>query len=216
MPPKNHITFSPCYSFMTTLYEFVYDELDQPESIDIIGVGVSPDHAQNQWLYRMNRGFSEVEGVHSVVDYWLGLEDDPQDYDLRGDVLAGDFDTDQLDSETSLLVTPRPSIYRSENTDGGSYVANYKDLSDNVESLVDGVLMREVGRDFQNIPKKFDYDEIMSSFGFNYVNKKVPLDEFGNQEVANMLTHRDGILARGINWEPPTARNEEMVLVRKV
>lgn len=199
---------------MVTLYEFVYDELDQPESIDLVGLGAGQSENDNHWLYRMNRGFSETDGVESVEDYWLGLEDDPVDYDLRGDILSGDIETDQLQSEASILVVPKPSIYRSEHSDMKSYVANYKDISDKVKTHVDGVLMREVGRDFENIPTEFEYDEIMREFRGNLTNKKVPLNEFGSDEVANMLMHRDGLLARGINWEPENSLNEEMVLVK--
>lgn len=200
---------------MVTLYEFVYDELGQPESIDLVGLGAGQSENDNQWLYRMNRGFSETEGVESVEDYWLGLENDiTREYDITGDVFKQDFETDILDSEASLLVVPKPSIYRPTDEIGNSYVQNYEDLSGLVNTELDGVLMREVDRDIESAPLHAEYEKLAQNFREGFRKKSKSMVDIGPEEMANMLTHQDGISATNINWQPE-AGSEQMILVKE-
>ncbi len=200
---------------MVTLYEFVYEELDHPESIDIVGIGAGQSEKDNQWLYRMNRGFSETEGVDSVEDYWLGLENDPvRDYDITGDVFKQDFETDILESEASLLIVPKPSIYRSTDEIGNSYVQNYEDLSGLVNTELAGVLMREVDRDIESVPLQSEYEKLAQSFRESFRKKPKSMIDIDPEDMANMLNCQRGISATSINWQPE-AGYEQMILVKE-
>lgn len=201
---------------MVTLYEFVYDELDQPESIDLVGLGASQLESDNQWLYRMNQGFSEVNGVENVEDYWLGLENDvTRDYDIVGDVFEQDFETDILDSDASLLVVPKPSIYRPTDNFTNSYVQNYEDLSGLVNTELDGVLMREVDTDIENMPLEAEYEKLAQNFREGFRKKPKSMIDIGPEEMANMLNGQHGISATSINWQPD-AGYEQMILVKEM
>lgn len=200
---------------MVTLYEFVYNELDQPESVDLVGLGAGQSEHDNQWLYRMNRGFSETEGVESVEDYWLGLENDiTRDYDITGDVFKQDFEIDTLDSEASLLVVPKPSIYRPTDDFANSYVQNYEDLSDLVNTELDGVLMREVDRDIKSFPIDSEYEKLAENFREGFRKKPKSMVDLGPEDMANMLNGQRGISATSINWQPDT-NYEQMILVKE-
>jgi len=200
---------------MVTLYEFVYDELDQPESIDLVGLGAGQSEYDNQWLYRMNRGFSETEGVESVDDYWLGLEDDPiRDYDISGDVFKQDFEADTLSSEASLLVVPKPSIYRPVDNFANSYVQNYEDLSDLVNTELDGVLMREVDRDINSFGIENEYERLADNFREGFQKKPKSMIDVGPEDMANMLNCQKGVSATSIKWQPNTY-GEQMILVKE-
>lgn len=200
---------------MVTLYEFVYDELEQPESIDIVGLGAGQSENDNQWLYRMNQGFSEVENVDHVEDYWLGLENDStRDYDITGDVFKQDFETDILESEASLLIVPKPSIYRPVDEFTDSYVQNYEDLSGLVNTELDGVLMREVDRDIESFPVDAEYEKLAENFREGFQKKPKSVVGIEPQDMANMLTYQEGVSATSINWQPDTY-GEQMILVKE-
>jgi hypothetical protein len=200
---------------MTTLYEFLYQELDQPETVDLVGIGAADDEYRNQWLYRMNHGLSDIEGVESVEDYWLGFEEDSSmDYDITGDVFQQGFDEGVLDSEASLLVVPKPSIYRPRDDDAASYISNYEDLSELAHAEIDGVLMRQVAKDINAIPSRLEYEQIAQNFREAVRKKPEVMTEFNTDDIANMLTVQSGVSATSINWKPGQSTREEMILVK--
>jgi len=199
---------------MVTLYEFVYDELNQPESIDLVGLGAGQEEKDNQWLYRMNKGFSKTEGIDSVEDYWLGLENDPvREYDIVGDIFQQDFETDILESEASILVVPKPGIYRPQDGGDESYTRRYQDISGLVNTEIDGVLMREVGKDIDSCNIKAEYKEILENFRDGYKPESGrPIEP---DDIANMLAADNTLSPTSINWQPDNSSSEHMILVKE-
>jgi len=134
----------------------------------------------------MNKGFSKTEGIDSVEDYWLGLENDPvREYDIVGDIFQQDFETDILESEASILVVPKPGIYRPQDGGDESYTRRYQDISGLVNTEIDGVLMREVGKDIDSCNIKAEYKEILENFRDGYKPESGrPIEP---DDIANML-----------------------------
>ena len=200
---------------MVTLYEFIYDELDQPDSLDLVGLGAAQSEYDNQWLYRMNKGFSELNGVESVYDYWLGLENDvTRNFDIVGDVFTHDFETDFLSSDSALLVVPKPSIYRKSGDFSNSFLQKYQDLSSLVNTELDGVLMREVETDVDSYPVDSEYERLAENFREGFKKKPESMVDIGPEEIANMINCQRGISATNINWSPESYR-EQMILVKE-
>lgn len=199
---------------MTTLWGYVHSELDEPETMDVIGVGAADREYDNQWLYRMNRNFSDIQGLEEVSDYWLGFEDDPtREYDITGDVFEYDFSDELLDSDASILVAPKPSVYRGAASEEKSHVGNYLRFTETAHKEIDAVLMREVGKDFENFPKHLEYDDMAQNFREPFRKKQRSMQEMTAGDIANILQLEPGIQATQINWEPENLPNEKMIFL---
>lgn len=200
---------------MTTLWDYVHSELDEPETMDLVGLGAADREYNNQWLYRMNRNFSRLEGMEEVEDYWLGFEDDPtREYDITGDVFEEDFSDQVLDSDVSVLVAPKPSVYRGAASDEKSHVGNYLRFAETADREIDAVLMREVRKDFENFPKHLEYGEMAQNFREPFQKKQLSMQEMTAADMANILQMEPGIKATQINWQPENFPDEEMVLLQ--
>lgn len=195
---------------MTTLHEYVHAQLDEPQSLDVIGLGAAEREYDNRWLYEMNRDFSRVEGLEEVNDYWLGFEGDERDYAIEGDVFQQDFSDDILDSEASLLVAPRPIIYRGAAIEDDSYTSNYVKFGELAKTDLDAVLMRQVGEDFQNVPDHLEYEDMAEHFREAFQKKALSMGEMNASDMASMVQNQPGISATYLDW---ATEEEEAILV---
>jgi hypothetical protein len=194
---------------MTTLQEFVYSEIDEPDSLDIIGLGPAEREEDNQWLYEMADDFSEVEGLNRVNDYWLGLEQDDRSYDIEGDVFEQDFYDDVLDGDASMLVAPKPSIYRGTATDDESYTSNYVRFGRLVHTDLDAVLMRQVGKDFENMAHHLEYDDMAKNFRNGFQKKAQSMQEMQPSDMANVVQNQPEVRATHLDW---STEDEQIIL----
>ena len=191
---------------MTTLWEFISDNLET-DSADLIGLGASQDEYHNQWLYKAEKGLSDA-GMN-VSSYWLGLENDPvRDYDITGDVFLQDFDHDMLDLEASVLVAPRPSIYRGATQDF-AYVSNYIDMAGLVDEELDMVVMTEVERDIWHNIHVADREDISEYFGSRMENKGFPMEDLQARDLADII-NRNGKEATHVQRK----NGEEIILAQ--
>ncbi len=195
---------------MTTLQEFVYSEMDEPDSLDIVGLGPAEREEDNQWLYDMNGRFSSVEGLNQVDDYWLGFEQDERDYDIEGDVFEQEFYDDILQGDASMLVAPRPSIYRGAAAQDNSYTSNYVRFGELVNTGLDSVMMREVGEDFDNMPGHLEYGDMAENFRNAFQKKQRSMQEMDPSDMANIVQNQPGIRATHIDWE---TQDEQIIFV---
>lgn len=191
---------------MSVVWEYIAEELEA-ETADLIGVGASQREYDNQWLYRTSRGLSEA-GI-DTKDYWIGINGcEARDYDITGNVFQQSFEQDFLGSEASILVAPRPSIYRGNGDH--TYASNYTSMAGLVEESLDMVLMREVGQDinsnvFSTEKSGFsDYFPVLEDFKF-------PLEEIEPSDLANIVKRSTGLETIHIHSQ---RLDEEMILVR--
>lgn len=190
---------------MSGVWDYIADELDA-ESVDLIGVGASREEHDNQWFYRTSKGLSDA-GVEPV-EHWLGYQKEHRDYDLTGNLFEISYDNSSLQSEASILVAPRPSIYGGN----GSYnhFSNYTSMARLVEEDLDTVIMCEVGKDIER--KVFETDkEDVSQYFIELDGTEFPLDELEAFDLADIIKRDTGLDATHIRSE---RLDEEMILVQ--
>lgn len=194
---------------MTTLQEFVYSEMDEPDSLDVVGLGPADREEDNQWLYDMTDGFSEVNGLDQVNDYWLGFEEDDRDYDIEGDVFEQDFYDESLKGDASLLVAPKPSIYRGAAIEDNSYTSNYIRFAELVHTGLDAVLMRQVGEDFDNMAHHLEFSDMAENFRNGFQKKAQSMQEMEPSDMANIVQNQPEVHATHLEWE---TKDEQIIL----
>lgn len=195
---------------MTTLQEFVYSEIDEPDSLDIVGLGPAEREQDNQWLYEMTDDFSGVDGLNQVNDYWLGFEEDKRSYDIEGDVFEQDFYDNVLDGDAAMLVAPKPSIYRGTATEDNSYTSNYIQLGELVHTDLDAVMMRQVGEDFDNMTHHLEYGDMAENFRNGFQKKAQSMQEMEPSDMANIVQNQPEVHATHLDW---STEDEQIIFV---
>ncbi|MFQ3308389.1 MAG: hypothetical protein ACI977_000623 [Candidatus Nanohaloarchaea archaeon] len=194
---------------MTTFHEFVYSELGEPDSLDIVGLGPAEREYDNQWLYEMNRNFSRIDSLDQASDYWLGFEQDDRDYDIEGDVFEQDFYDAILDGDAAILVAPKPTIYRGSATEDNSYTSNYVELGELAKTGLDAVLMRKIDEGFEALTH-LEYKDMADNFREGFQKKERSMQEMEPRDMANVVQNQPDIQATHLNW---TTQDEEVILV---
>lgn len=131
---------------MEGLYGFLYDEMEEPDSLVVISTGKSPDEDRNRWFYDILDGFEE-EGVETE-GYWLGIPgQEDVGYDIEENVFEYNF-YDDLGAENQLLLVPRPGVLRyNPDNPKNDPVGNYRSIASKVDRGLDAALMTEVDED---------------------------------------------------------------------
>lgn len=131
---------------MEGLYEFVYQEMEEPESLAVISTGRSPDEDKNQWFYDVLNDFEEKSV--EAEGYWLGIPGQKDvSYDIEENVFEYKF-YDDLEVESQLLLVPRPGVLRyNPDNPKNEPVGNYRSIARKVDRGLDAALMTEVDED---------------------------------------------------------------------
>ncbi|WEL23194.1 hypothetical protein [Candidatus Nanohalovita haloferacivicina] len=131
---------------MPDFYDFLYEQLDEPDSLALIATGKSNDERRNQWLHDEASEFRDY-GVDVEVG-WLGIPgQDGVDYDIVDNAFEWEGEN-SLDMERNLFRVPKPGVlrYNPENPRNDP-LENYVSIAKRIEKDVDAALMTEVHED---------------------------------------------------------------------
>lgn len=131
---------------MQDFYDFLYGELDQPDSLALVGTGKSHDEQRNKWIYDQAAQFRSYGA--DVETGWLGI---PGQNDIEYDIVENAFQWDgqeSLDMDRTLFRVPKPGVLRyNPDNPKNDPLENYVSIAQAIEKDVDAALMTEVHED---------------------------------------------------------------------
>lgn len=131
---------------MDGFFDFLYDELDRPDSIALVGTGKSSSEERNQWLYNEAEEFRRYGA--DVETGWLGV---PGQEDIRYDIVENAFEwagQDLQGTQRTLFRVPKPGVLRyNPDNPRNDPLENYVSIAKRIEKDVDAALMTEVHED---------------------------------------------------------------------